>query len=252
MTLRKREVVNTWVIDADILLEIARGWIEWMSIISKFGRASVWATEIDIRDNNSLYTYLETAVQLELSSSLAWDNLAGTWLHTIHIFWLDENYNEINEVLSTHHTDWTIAVTTVNSYLRVYRMTSETAWSAWSVLWVITLETTLGIIQAVADNWNNNTLMSQYTIPAWKTWFLIYWDASVWSWKAATIKFYAKPLTSIFRVLQIFDIFETNYVRNYKVPLRLPEKTDLVVRATSESAWTAISVNYDLILIDNE
>lgn len=241
------------VIAPELLLEIAAWRVKTMTPFIKFARdPDVTAIESDVWEHTWNLIYLISAEQLEMSSSLATDNLAWIWAHTVKIFWLDADYKEIEETISMHATDWTIAVTTVNSYLRVYRMSIITAWSSEKALWTISLKDSLTNTQALVVDWNNQTLMSQYTIPAWKTAFLIYWDSSVWEWKSAVGKFYMRVLWEVFRVVQIIDLFETNYVRNFKLPISIPEKTDLTFRASSASAWTAMSINYDLVLIDNE
>lgn len=250
---RTRDISPSNYIEPDLFLSIAAWTVLWMSSLVKYARDdNVGATEYDVWEETGDLVYLTSAEQLDLSSSLSTDNLAWIWAHTLTIYWLDTDYNEISETISMHPTDWTIAVTTVNSYLRVYRMTVLTAWSSEKALWTIRLKDSSTNTQSILVDGNNNTLMSHYTIPAWKTWYLKYWDVSVWYWKSAIGKFYIRLLNEVFRVAQVIDIFETNYIRNFSVPLKFPEKTDIKFRASSTSAWTAVSMNYDIILVDNE
>ena len=245
------ELVESWYIQPNFLLEVARGNVKNLSSVVKFARDNnVGTTLKDVWAESANIVYMTSAAQLDLVSTDATDNAAGVGARSIRIYGLDADYNEIMEDISLHATDWTIAVQTVNSYLRVYRMQVLTAGSTGGAVWNITLKDWSNT-QAIIVDGDNQTLISHYTVPAGKTAYLIYWDLSVWSWKSATGKFFIRPFGEIFRVAQVIDIFETNYIRNFTVPIKITEKSDLVLRAISSSAGTALSMNYDIILVDN-
>lgn len=252
MTQNEIEIVESWVISPNLALEISRWNIKYLtSNIVSWRSWNVWTTEKDIWEEFWNMSYLTSAEQLSLSSDNVWDAQNWTWAKTITIYWLDSNYNEISEVISTHATDGTIAVTTVKSYLRVNKMIVTTAWSSWKCLWILKLKDSSLNTQCIVNDWTNISLMSQYTVPAWKTCYLCYWDVSVWEWKSAVIKFYIRNFWGLFFAWQIIDIFETNYTRKFTTPLKITEKSDIVVKAVSSASWTKMSINYDMILIDN-
>ena len=93
--------------------------------------------------------------------------------------------------------------------------------------------------------------MAVYTIPAWKTWYLIYWKASTWVGKDATVYFKARPLGWVFNVKHVAYIVEGSYDYRFTPPLQIPEKTDVCVDAAAWQASTSISAVFDIILIDN-
>ena len=115
---------------------------------------------------------------------------------------------------------------------------------------IITAEDSITNIQAQIVDGNNQTLMTHYTIPAWKTWYLVKGIASAESWKSINMKFKVRELWGVFRVTQIFDVFENPYSDYFKVPIPIPEKSDIKVTGVWSVA-TACSATYELILIDN-
>ena len=244
------EVNKEWLlINSDVWLEISRWTITWISALNKFWlNESVWITEETIWDYGGMYTFLSSASILDIQSDNANDDLTWTGARTIIIYWLDSDYNEISEIIEL---DWINTVNTTNSYLRVYRMSVVTAWSWWEAEGTITAEVS-GVVYAQIVNWNNQTLMWVYTIPAWKTWYLIYWKSWTWKWKEVLIKFKIRPLWWVFNVWHVAYVYEGTYDYRFNPPLAIPEKTDLMVTGTNVWAWSIqVSAVFDLILIDN-
>lgn len=229
-------------------LEIARGSIPWVSALNKFWlNPSVWTTEVTIWDKWWVYQWITTASILDISSTDVDDTDWWNGANTINIQWLDTNYNVITENIIL---DWQNIVNTTNSYLRVFRMSVLTAWATWWAEWTISANIWV-TTYAQIDNWNNQTLMSIYTVPAWKTWYLTYWKAATWIWKDAIVYFKIRPEWWVFNVWHIAYLVENSYDYTFNPPLAIPEKADIVVTAKAWQASTSVSAVFDLILINN-
>lgn len=237
-----------WMVTTDIWLEIAKWTFPWITPVNKFwADFSADTTESLVRDNGWVYTFLTSASVLDIQSTSVNDTSAWTWARTISVQWLDWDYNLITETVTLN---WTSTVNTTNSFIRVFRMLVLTAWSLEAAEWTITAEVS-SVVKAQINNWNNQTLMATYTIPAWKTGYLLYGKASTWQWKNVTFKFKSRPVGWVFNLKHTFNTFEWNYDYRYQIPLQIPEKTDLVVTAQVTTWTAAVSAVFDLILIDN-
>jgi hypothetical protein len=230
-------------------LAIAKGGSNGYSFIHKFG------ANFDI-DNNSepetvwtaggLYPWsaLNTAQVLYLLS----DDAADTG--SVEIQGLDADYNPISEEIDLTGT---VAVTTTNSYLRVYRMiyTGAEAGNAGTITARITSSS--GTVVAQIEENLSQALMCIYTVPAGYTAFIMAGDFSVQKAKDAQILFMVRPFgKQNFRISHMAEVFESTYRYDFPIPLPLPEKTDLEVRADKvETNNTRVTSNFTMVLVKN-
>ena len=106
-------------------LQVSRGQVAYHETQFKFGfnpdiddsLETIWA-------EGGLYSYLSAASVLKISSSSTDDASAGTGARTITISGLDANYDEISESITLNGQT---AVNTTQSFLRVFRLTVDTA-----------------------------------------------------------------------------------------------------------------------------
>ncbi len=101
----------------------------FIKISDKFGYiGDLGSTEKQISaDSQAVYPYLTSAVTVTLSSSDVDDDAGDTGAQSVHLFGLDGNYDEINEIVVMNGQS---AVSTVKQYLRVFRLHIETAGSS--------------------------------------------------------------------------------------------------------------------------
>lgn len=229
------------------LHDIAEGNIANHFHMNKFGyNPTVGATEEDIWDGSAAYVYLTSAEQLKVSSSDVNDDgsPAGTGARTLEIFGLDGNYDLQDEVLTLNGTT---AVTTVGSYLRIFRAKVITAGTG---------DKNAGIIY-VENNAETNTLahipiglnqtqMALWTVPAGYTAYLVSFYGSTGLSKVTEILLYIRPFGEVFQVKNHFHIVEDVYQHNYILPISIPEKSDIAVRASVGVAGGAVAAGFDL------
>jgi len=228
----------------DYLYSIAEWAISWHSPLLKFWtRTSILANTQSLiwEWTNPQYTYLTSAEFLKVSSSSANDTALWTWTRTIRIYWLDENFNEIDEIVTLN---WTTVVTTTKAFIRVFRMISNTCWTWLTNAWNITITNnawTNQLVYVPAGDWQ--TLMTMRTVPAWKVAYVTQISASNDSWKGSRFSLYIRlndgwilyPWTVKYRAYLV----GWNNVVPFNIPFKIPPKTDIEIRFTTPtSAWT--------------
>ena len=241
-------------------LQIARGQIAYHKSIFKFGfnpdvddsLETIWA-------EGGLYSYLSAATVLKISSSSTNDTSAGTGARTVTLSGLDANYDEISETITLNGQT---AVNSTLSYLRIYRMTVDTAGSGGQnagVIYAGTGTVTSGVPAnkyatiAIGDN---QTLMALWTVPRGYTAYLSQTDvtaATTQNNKYATVHFVARENGGVFQAKDKFVKSESSHNQQYDIPLKFEEKTDLEFRCIGDSsaADIAVSASMDIIYIQN-
>ena len=241
-------------------LQVARGQVAWHYDVHKFGfnpdiddsLETVWA-------QGGLYSYLAAATQLSVSSSSTDDTSAGTGARTVTLFGLNASYSEISETVTLNGQT---AVTTTNSYLRIFRMVVNSAGSGGEnagVIYAGTGTVTSGVPAnkyatiAIGDN---QTLMAIWTVPANHTAYLLQTDVTVATTqnnKYCTASLVARPYGEVFQVKDRFVKAESQTTLTYSLPLEFEEKTDIEYRAIGDSAGAdiAISAAFEIVYIWN-
>lgn len=232
---------------------IATGNIPGFNHIHKFWEnPDVWTSWETIWDQGGLYNYISAATILSVSSTSANDTAAGTGARTVRLTGLDGDYNEITEDIPLN---WLTGVNTTKEFLRIYRLEVLTAGSGTTAagdiyVWTWTITSWIpAVINATIKIWNNQTLMGVYTTPAGYTWFIRLGKTSAPEGKSANVKFFSRPLGSVFRVQHVVNLYQNNYDYPFLIPLPIPEKTDLEVRALSSAAGTPVTIAFDVILV---
>ena len=179
------------------------------------------------------------AAQLNLVCSSASD--IGLFLH---VYGLDADYNQINETIEITATT---GQTTSNSYIRVFRLYITD--SGATNVGTIDLEYSTTKVARI-DIGNGQTLMGIYTIPAGHTGYLLKGVASCKGTAEGSGYFYTRVFTeNTFRVQHSFEFGLGNqYDYEFPVPLKIPEKTDLEVRATVRSNNSRVTAAFDILL----
>ena len=229
----------------DFYLEVAKGNVAGHSFIHKFGANFDIDTNSDpetIWSAGGLYPWssLSSAQTLYVLSTDAGDTM------DVEIQGLDADYELQTETVTLTGTT---AVTTTNTFLRVFRMSAD-ANNDGDITARVTSAS--GTIVAQIDTDYAQTLMAVYTVPAGKTAYLTALDTSVQKNKDAQVRLFQRPTGEAFRIAHMAETFESSYRYDFTIPLKFPEKTDLEVRASEvESNNTRVTANFDLLLVDN-
>jgi len=233
-------------------IQVSNGDIEGVSYIEKFGRSSDIPNgdTVTLWDGNTRYDYLTTAETVTVTSNSVDDAVGGAGANSVEIQGLDADYNVVLENVD-------LGATSTTEFLRVFRVRVKHSGSHgtnWGDISVVGGGKTLAIIDGGPNNAPGigQTFMCVYTVPAGKTAYLTQWAVSSGKQNADTLAtFVARPHDNgSWNTKDVVEIQANNYIKDYKVPLKFDEKTDIEVRAYSGSGSTSAST-FNLILIDN-
>jgi len=238
-------------------LRLAKGEIPNSSTVFKFGRSeAIGLTEIPIWDGDAAYTFLAAAEFINVVSASANDTALGSGATTIIMYGLDTNFNEISEVITMNGTT---PVKSTKEYLRLFRAIVLTTGTptpvAGSNLGIISFTSfTTTTLQARIKVGEGQTLMAIYTVPAGKTAYITGAVFSVGSGKSCTFRGKFRNCTTpncSFSNKFTLELYQASEYLPFITPLRVPEKTDMVITGINGTPAIAASASWGMILIDN-
>lgn len=247
--------------DKDFYTEVVKGNVPGHSIIHKFGRSAVVP--------NGSFVFVEplgltawplssaTTIRIKAGGNVN-DTAAGSGAREITVQGLDANGLEIEEAITTNGASASTATTA--SFFRVYRAwVSEVGTYGAANADDIVIENGAGgtdITAIMADE--GQTQITTYTIPANKTGHLISISTTVDSNQTADIRFFTREnvldtSTSIQskRLKYYFDGVVGGHNLMQISPQCFQPLTDVWAEASGAAAGTEVSVNYEMLLINN-
>jgi len=225
-------------------LQVSRGQIPGHSVLHKFGAVpsmsiNTTGTIWDIDDTLYPWSALTSAGTLTVDRASASDANK-----TITIQGLDADYNQISEnVTLTNAT----GNATTQSFIRVYRafMHNGSAANVGNINIKISTTTIARITAGKAQ-----TLMGVYTVPAGYSLYVTQGVMSVQSGADATGNFFVRyGGESAFRIAHTFEVASAEYFYAFHAPFKLPEKSDVDIRADLRSNNARITAAFDAYLI---
>lgn len=208
--------------------------------VHKFGQNTALASTAEtIWSAGGLYPWsaLTSAQTLYVLSTSASDT------GTLEIQGLNANYELLTETVTmTGQT----AVTTSTPFLRVFRCVYRGSANVGTV--TVRTVSDSGTIVAQIDAEEAQTLMAVYTIPADHRAFLSVWSAGVGKNDDANVTLYIRPFGEVFQIQSQIKVYQNTFSENFTIPLFIPQKTDIDVRATTTAANSECVVSFDLIM----
>ena len=225
-------------------LQVSRGQIPGHSVLHKFGAVPAMSinttgTIWDIDDTLYPWSALTAAGTLTVDRASASDANK-----VITIQGLDADYNQISENVTL--TNATGNPTTL-SFIRVYRafMHNGSAANVGNINIKISTTTIARITAGKAQ-----TLMGVYTVPAGYSLYVTQGVMSVQSGADATGNFFVRyGGESAFRIAHTFEVASAEYFYAFHAPFKLPEKSDVDIRADLRSNNARITAAFDAYLI---
>jgi len=232
--------------------EIAVGDIDGYRVFNKFAESTVISTSyVDIWPNASILSYLSSAETMHLSSTSGNDTSGGTGAQQVRVYGLDNDYYEIDEIVNLAGTGNS---TTSKSFLRIYRMVVIQAGSGSANAGIITATaTSAGTVQAYIGVGINQTLQSQYTVPANYYLSLTGFEITVQKGDQANIRGVVRPFGQTFQVKRVYNIYQSANSFAFEPPILIPPKSDISLRAIkiSGAGNVTASCSYDGYLINS-
>ena len=181
------------------------------------------------------------------------DNAADVG-QTIFIEGLDSNYNFQTDTVITNGTG---GVLSTKSFIRIHTGTivSASANSANAGEIRFKLGSNSGTVVAHIASGFGITKLSQYTVPAGYTAYILYGDATTFRGGSGNIgsqvRMYVRPFGGAFFLGFVAEVVNGYYRNDFTIPLKVPEKADIDVRVVADANNTVASANYQMILIPN-
>ena len=240
-------------------IQLADGDIDGVSHIEKFGmNTDVDSDKETVWDGGGIYTYIETAETLTVTSDDPADNPTGTGVRNVEI----QGMNQAGEVV-VETVD--VGATTVAAFKRVFRAKAVSVGTSGGNEGTISItsddtSTVLAIIGIDGTGSNaagrGQTFMALYTIPAGKTGYITQWTVGAGKQNTDAI---AMLMTrdpnavgdGAWNARDIITVSATTYSKNYNVPIKLNAGDDVEVRAYSSVNNSLVSSTFCIILIDN-
>ena len=226
--------------------------------IHKFGRnPSVGGVPETIWQHSGVYTYLSSPSTVFVSSNDAADNPTGNGARTVTIQGLDVNYNPLEATQPVNNLVGTA------EFLRIFRAFVATAGSTGTNEGNILVSTAasgagtvladIGTIGTGTTYGLGQTQLALYTVPANCTGFLTKWNVGVGAYNSSvTATLYTRQIegvAGVFRTRDIMDVPGGFHTRDYEIPIKLPPKTDIEIRAIASTGST-ISSSFDITLVE--
>ena len=229
----------------DSPLSIAQGEVSGHSFNHKFGAVPAMSqnqtgTIWDVNDTNYPWASWETAGTVTIPATATDNGLV------VVIEGLDANYLPQSETVTVSSS---VAVTTTNTWSRVFRAYSTSGTNVGN----INIQKG-GVTVARITAGKGQTLMAVYTIPSGYTGYLTKGACTCQAGADATGDMYVRYFgQQSFRIGHSFEVSGTGgqYEYVFSVPLRIPEKTDIDVRATVRSNNARITAAFDIILVED-
>ena len=240
--------MSTWgkQLFKDSPLSIAQGEVSGHSLEHRFGDVPAMSqsqsgTIWDINDTNYPWSSFSSAGTLSVPAVNASDNGKS-----LVIEGLDGNYNILSETITVSSSG---ATATTNSFLRVYRayLTSGT-----NVDVINIQKSSVNVARINIDK--AQTLMAVYTVPADYTAYLTQGTSTCQVGADATVNMFVRYFgQGSFRVEHSSEVSGDGgqYFYPFSVPLAIPEKSDIDIRATVRSNNARVTAAFDVILVKN-
>lgn len=231
----------------DSPLSIAQKEVNGHSGEHKFGAVPAMSqnqtgTVWDVNDTSYPWSSWDTAATIQVPAVNASDDGKK-----ITVVGLDANYNLQTEEI-TLDSDGIVA--TATTWKRVYRAyISEGAANVGNV----DIQKS-SVVVARINAGKSQTLMAIYTVPSGYTAYLIQGTATVQDGADATGNMFVRyDEQDAFRIGHSFEVAGDGgqYFYKFAVPIELPAKTDVDVRATVRSNNARVTAAFDMILVKN-
>jgi len=241
--------------DQNFYFQAAMG-IKGMKAVNKFGYGDIAdkAVAETVWANGGIYDFPTSAGQVSIASSDVDDDDGDTGARTVLVQGLDEDYREIEETITLNGTG--TVTSTSSKWFRVNRMLVASAGTSEGNEGTITATLDSKTVATIPAG-KGQTQQAVYTVPAGRTAYLVSLSAALLKPAAtgdysADIGLHLKKdgVERTVRELAIVTTGSTSFLKEFKVPEVITEKTDIFVNieGTSDDDLK-IFANFSVVLL---
>jgi hypothetical protein len=220
-------------------LGVQKGLVTNFSGVHKFGLNTAVGTSFEtIWDGNNTYTYPSSAGTATATSSDTSSDNNGT----VEIQGLDSNYDLATETLTIGGSAGS------TSFIRVFRAILKTANTGTANVGTITITVSSTTVAQIRPTYGQS-LMAIYTIPRKYNGYILQLDIGSSKDLENEIRLITKEINNgnVFNTKSFITTRGGFMEKNYIVPVKLEEKTDIELIAKA-SATSAVSGGFELVL----
>lgn len=249
----------------DFFIEVQLGNIAGYSIVQKFGRNGnvpngSWEIVSLLSDGSGLFVQSPSTVRIKSGGNAA-DISDGLGAREITIIGIADTLDEVTETIATSGAG--VSAATTNSFWRVYRsyVSSVGLYGSANYGDIIVEDSvgTYGLIMIAAEE--GQSQHGSYSIPSGKTGYLLTVHVTADAQKAADFRLYTRenftdvvpPMSP--KRLRLYWDGVLGHIDAYlpKSPgLILPALTDIWIEAEGGGASTEVSVDFEILLVDDQ
>lgn len=241
------------------LYDIAEGNIADHSEFERFGyNGDIDQTAEDVWSTGGSYVFPTSDQQLELVSTSVEDDIltagaiAGTGIHTVTLYYLDNTYAARTEDITLNGTG--VVTTTATNILRVNSLKAKVVGSTGAAVGTITIRNLANTpIYSQIDPGNTRSRSSVYTVPLGKTLYItsIFVGCGAATATTATVTLQA-TYDHDASVLRTFFMPHAEVIvgsgsggvyRPFELPIKMPATTDIKCRSTTTANNTIVSAS---------
>jgi len=210
------------------------------------------ATMVTVWDGTGLYpwnTFTGSGDKLYVNSSTDDPKVRGK---TVYIEGLDSSYNLISETVTLNGSNSAIAVSTTNNFYRIVRSTltgTNTNYLPHDYDIELHYGSSSGTIVDKITALYGRTQSCTYTVPAGYEAFVLAVNGSSGKNDEITSMIWTRPYNDTWHQIKTFKFISGTYEHNFRTPLRIPEKSDLEMRAYALVESSRVSVEFQLLII---
>ena len=204
--------------------------------------AAAWET---VHHPSTLRTYLTAAERLQVTSTAAADDGAplGTGARTVTISGLDANYVALSETVIMNGV---ANVLTDASFLRIQSVHVATAGTTGYNEGTITVSDFAdAIVLDQIEIQENQSMAAAYTVPAGYMAYIVQALATESSSKGCEFGFWVRPFGGLWAQQRGIVLLDSGIVVPNWIPMVLPEKTDVEIRARALLAGAVVTAAFD-------
>ena len=227
-------------------LQVSRNQVGWHYPLFKYGyNPLIINVNETIWDGGGIYSYPASALAMTVTSA------GGATDEDVRVtvIGLDTDWKEVQQEVTL---DGSGVATTTQTFRRVFRAYVSGDQSPTGNITIANGGTTYAQITLG----ENQTLMAVYTVPAGHTFYLTNGTATHGTGTSGgvymTVRFMLREFGGVFRTATKIDIVESEVLFPFTFPLRIPEKSDIEVRAIcNKNQNNAVSATFEGVLIWN-